>query len=222
MRAKFASCVALIGALATVGSANAQSMGASVTIGTTGPGVMVSTALNQKLNLRAGGNFFSYAYNGEQTIESDQGAPTAVGYNTDAKLMLVGGALDYHPFGGAFRMSAGAYYNGMEGNGVIALRDNYTVQSRTYTPEEVGEMAMKINFDSKVAPFASIGFGNAVNSRFGFTMEMGAMYMGAPAVELNATGMLEPMEEEAAQIEENLNWAKIYPVFSLGITTRLF
>lgn len=212
-----ASLVLFVGAAGVARPAQAQSLGASITVGSNGPGVSLSARIGSKLNLRLAGNYFNYTYEGNQTISD-----TDVGFDTDAQIMLAGALADWHPFGGEFRLSAGAFYNGMEGDGAIRLLEPYTVETRTYSPEEVGELAMKINFDSKIAPYASLGLGNALTSRFSFNVELGALYMGSPAVDLTATGMLKPTESEAAQIEENLSWAKVYPVLSIGISSRIF
>jgi hypothetical protein len=73
-----------------------------------------------------------------------------------------------------------------------------------------------------VAPYLGIGIGNPVAKRVGFMLDVGAMYAGAPGVEVASTNMLTPMQREGAQIEDNVGWAQVYPVLSLGVSVRLF
>jgi hypothetical protein len=222
MRMKTAAFMLLGLVLGSSAGADAQTVGASLTIGTNGPGLSLSTPISNKLNLRLGGNYFTMNREFEQTLSGDNGADTRIALNTDGTMQLVGGVLDYHPGGGAFRFSVGAYYNGLKGDGNMRLLDNYQVKSKSYTPEEVGTMDVTIDFASKIAPYAGLGFGNALTSRVGFTMDVGALYIGNPDVAMAGTGMIKPTEQNAPQIEENLNWVKVFPVFSIGLTARLF
>ena len=212
-------CGALLCAAAPL---SGQTAGVSLTVGTNGPGARVSIPVASKLNVRLAGNYFSYPWETETEFEGDGSSSTSVAFETDAKLQFVGGLIDWHPGAGAFRLTAGAFHNGLAGNGNIHFLEPYTVNGEVYTPEEIGELAIEIDFDSKIAPYVGMGFGNAVNSRVGFTMDLGAMYVGAPAVAMHGEGMLAPTAKEAAQIEENLNWVKVYPVFSIGLSARLF
>ena len=212
----------LLAVICSAAPLSGQSAGASLTIGTNGPGASISIPVSSNLNVRVAGNYFSYPWETETDFEGDGNSSTRVAFETDAKLQFVGGLLDWHPGAGSFRLTAGAFHNGLAGNGNLHFVEPYTVNGRTYTPEEIGELDIAIDFDSKIAPYVGLGFGNAINSRIGFAMDLGAMYVGSPAVTMSGDGMLEPTAQEASQIEENLNWVKVYPVFSIGLSARLF
>ncbi len=72
-----------------------------------------------------------------------------------------------------------------------------------------------------LAPYIGLGFGNAVTRGFGLLLDVGAIYMGSPSVDMTATGMLTPTSQEAEQIEENLAWAQWHPIASIGLSFRL-
>lgn len=202
------------------GAAAAQQLGLGVNAGTTGIGIEGTLGLTSKLNARVGGHFFSAARDGDTDVDD-----ISVLYDAEGTLSFFSGMLDFHPTGGSFRLSLGAWYNGLEGNGDITPNENIEVKSRSYTPDEVGSLGVDVAFESSIAPYAGLGFGNALSGgRFGFNLDLGVLYVGSPDVTLRADGMLTPTAsaEQEQQIERNLESIKWYPVLSLGFTTRLF
>jgi hypothetical protein len=129
---------------------------------------------------------------------------------------------DWYPTGGGFRFSLGGVYNGIEGNGSIIPLEPVEVGARVYSPQEVGSVMAEITPSMTIAPYGGIGFGNALSRRVGVQMDIGAVYLGSPDVELVTTGMLTPTAQEAEQIEENLSWVQVYPIVTLGLSVRLF
>lgn len=198
----------------------AQSIGAGVSVGTNGLGLQLTAGFTEKLNARVGGHFFSAEMEGDTDLDD-----TNMFYTADGNLSFVSGIVDFHPTGGSFRISAGAFYNTLTGGGSVTPNEDIDVEGRAYTPSEVGTLAVDVDFDSKIAPYAGLGFGNAISGgRFGFTLDLGVLYVGSPNVDLTASGMLTPTAsaEQEQQIERNLESVKWYPVINLGFTTRLF
>ncbi len=77
-------------------------------ISTLGAGLEVAKGLTPNFGLRAGFNYFSYAYD---ATESD------VSYDFDLELKSLAIFTDWHPFKGAYRLSGGLIINGNGLNG---------------------------------------------------------------------------------------------------------
>lgn len=214
MRAIVGLCLLLVSAAAPL---HAQSAALFARAGTGGFGGGAVVSVLRTLNVRAEGSYFSYS---RDDLELDGDYSVAIA--ADGRLMLGSLIADWHPTGGGFRISAGAVYNGSEGNGTIVPLEPVTVNSRTYTIEEVGTLTANVRPSLTLAPYGGIGFGNAVSRRLGLLVDLGAIYLGSPDVELITTGMLTPTASESEQIEENMNWVQVYPIFSLGLSARVF
>ncbi|HET9678933.1 MAG TPA: hypothetical protein VFP95_00025, partial [Gammaproteobacteria bacterium] len=85
---------------------------------TLGLGVELNQSFNEYVGVRLGLNNYSYAYD---TTED------GIEYNFDLELNSVMLLLDYHPFGGNFRLSAGIVKNNNEFQGNAASQNSYTV-----------------------------------------------------------------------------------------------
>lgn len=198
-------------------TAQAQSFGASVRAGAQGFDAGGALALGSSVAVRGSASFLAYGSDGVDLVDD-----TEVRWNAEGDLFFANALVDFHPFGSAFRLTAGAVYNGSEISGSFAPNENIQAGGRSYTPAEVGDVAMAVTFDRSVAPYVGVGLGRAVPRRVSFLFDLGAIYQGSPSVDLTASGMLAPTEGEAAQIEENLSWVEWYPVLSLGLAVRLF
>lgn len=94
------------------------------------------------------------------------------------------------------------------------------------SPETVGDLSVRIKPQTKVSPYMALGFGKMVPKRRGvsFGVELGAYYMGAPKLEVNATGMLAPSmdPEHIAMLEDQVDQFKFYPVIKFNLSVKLF
>jgi hypothetical protein len=159
-----------------------------VNIGLMGPGVEVATPLTRRTNLRVDGNFFSYNLSG---FNADN-----VNYSGDLKLRDVRTSLDFFPFHGRFRLSAGVeLYNELNvaANAKVATGNSVTLNSTDYYSGASVPMQANATLDygNKVAPTFSFGWGNAIprsNHHFAFPVEIGAAYTGVPKFGLNVLG----------------------------------
>jgi hypothetical protein len=213
MRAIFALGLLLIGAAPL----HAQNVALLARAGTGGVGGGIVVGVHPKVNVRAEASYFNYSRD-DLEIEADYETSVAA----EGTLMLGSLIADWYPTGGGFRFSFGGVYNGIEGSGSILPVEPVEVGSRTYSPQQVGSVTAEITPSMTIAPYGGIGFGNALSRRIGIQMDMGAVYLGSPEVELVTTGMLTPTAQEAEQIEENLSWVQVYPIVTLGLSVRLF
>lgn len=213
MRVLASVCLILFTGVAPL---HAQTVAVTARAGTGGFGGGVVVGLTNTLNVRAEGTFFDYSSEGFE-LEGD----FLTEASGDASLMLVSGLLDWHPGGGFFRVSLGAVYNGMEGSGQLVPLEPVEVGTRTYSPAEIGTLTVDMKPGMTLSPYAGIGLGNAASSRISFLLDIGALYMGSPDVQLTGTQSLAPMEQESDQIQQNMEWVRFYPLISLGLSFRL-
>jgi len=200
--------------LLVAGAANADGFGLGLKAGTLGYGLEGTFSLSEHFNVRAGFNDYS-----------DTASETDGGITYDAKLDLgtVALLLDWHPFAGTFRVSAGLMKNDNAIGLTATPTSNQTIGGTTYTPAQIGTLAGDVTFNS-TAPYLGIGWGNAARrGRFGFTAEIGAMFQGSPKVSLRASGgavSQADLTSEAQEAQSDLSDFKTYPVLSIGFSVR--
>ena len=198
----------------------ARAQGAALTVraGTLGISGGATVGVAPRLGVRVDVPYLKGSYSSTATLEDFD-----MDYDAEVTLFGVGGLIDWYPFGGAFRLSGGGYYNSNEINLLGRSKGSYTIGSISYSPDEIGELDAKVEMGNTIAPYIGIGVGNAVGGRgFGFTFDAGALYMGAPRVTAVASRLLTPMAEEARIIESNLAWAKWYPSVAIGAFVKVF
>ena len=213
MQSKFLRWFAL-SALLVTGGAAADGFGLGVKAGTLGFGVEGTFGLSENLNLRTGINDYSYSQD-----ETEGG----IRYDGKLELSTIALLLDWHPFAGTFRLSAGLMNNKNALRLSATPTANQTIGGTSYTPADIGTLSGDVTFKS-TAPYAGIGWGNAARrGRFGGVFEIGAMFQGKPKVSLRASGGLvsqADLNAEAQEAQTDLDDFKIYPVISLGLSYR--
>ncbi len=117
-----------------------------------------------------------------------------VDYDAHVKLQSFGALIDYHPFAGSFRLSAGLYNDGNEITSNATCRsgsqcnvgdDQITSTSATDNPSIHAGLDMK----KGVVPYLGFGWGNAMTgSPLHFAFDIGVMFQGSVPVTLSASG----------------------------------
>ena len=214
---------ALAVAFSCTSIAGAEGFAIGVRGGTAGLGAEIVKSLGGKANLRLGGNFLGdYAYSSEKS-----GVP----YDLELELRSGMAVLDLHPTGGGFHLSAGALYNKSRIDGVAQPSGTYTIGGVSYTGDEVGTLAAAARFERKLAPYAGLGFGNAVGDgrRLTLSLDLGVAFQGAPSVALTTTGPISAdprfqadLAREKAELDAELQSGRYeyYPVVTLGLAYR--
>ncbi|MEW6764285.1 MAG: hypothetical protein AB1344_00680 [Pseudomonadota bacterium] len=207
---------------ASTSPAMAGDIAAGLVAGTAGFGAEVTYGVAKDFNLRGTLRGLDYDYDfTEDNID----------YEGNLKLRNGGVTVDWFPFSGSFRLSAGAMYNGNE----VKAKAKPNTLPATYTINDVdyvidGQVDASIDW-RKFAPYVGIGWGNAVGkgSNWSVSFDLGVMFTGEPNTDLTATGTVNgiPVEDDAqfqsdlAAERNNLNDeikdAKFYPVIQLGL-----
>lgn len=216
MKNKFTTLIVIMLALFFTDTITAQNYGIGVKAGTQGFGADIMRSFGSQFNLRFGAAYFSISPDGG-------GSEDDYNYTADVQLFSVVLLGDYFPFDNIIRISAGAILNLNAGDIDLKPTKSYTVGGDTYDPESLGVLSASIDFN-RLAPYIGLGLGNPMKGEnpLQFTFDVGTMYQGGAAVDLSATGLLEPSAapDQEQQLEDNLSWFKWYPVVSLGIVYK--
>lgn len=191
---------------------------AGVTGGTLGVGPEVSYRFSDKVALRGNATFLGV----NENVDSD-----GVNYDGNLKLGSGGAMVDFHPFGSAFRLSAGARINDNKVTLDAMPTADVEIGDEIYTAAEVGSLSGEIEANS-FAPTLTLGVGGGKDRGFKFGLDAGIMLQGSPEVtRLDATGLLasDPdfqaeLAAERAEIEADIENFKLYPILQIGLGYR--
>ena len=179
------------GALALAGSAVAKddgaTLGVSLEASTLGAGISLGMPVGQRFNLR--GVYHAYTYELDEIEDAESGAT----YDGELDLSSAGLMVDFHPFKGAFRITAGFASNGNQINlaGVASPGSTYEVGNCTFEsdPSDPLRIDGTVEFASS-APYVGIGWGGNLHADSGFfmTLDLGVLMSGSPDTSLRGQG----------------------------------
>ncbi len=196
--------------------------------GTLGAGVELTAGLASQLDVRLGAHGGSYS---ERREASD------VEYDATAEVRAATALLDWHPGGRAFRLTAGAVWNGneVEGESLAPASGLYEIGDVLVPAALLGTLAGRVEWDP-VAPYAGFGFGNplAPGRAWRLALDFGVVFQGEPEVTLTprlppgsplqnpvARALLEiELDKEERDLEEEFADFDLYPVVALGVSYR--
>lgn len=216
------SAITMLTTVALATPAAAQDDGkiaAGITAGSLGIGPEVSFRPSETFGLRANATFFGLS----KDVESD-----GILYNGSLDLQSFGAMVDVYPFGGGFRISAGARISQNE----VGLRATPTDQEievgdDTFTAAEVGTLTGRVEAND-FAPTLTLGWAGGRSRGLKFGVDAGVMFQGAPSVaELSGNGTLandpdfrDALADERAEIEADIDSFKLYPILQFSIGYR--
>lgn len=208
----------LLTALATMplsGQAMAQGMvSAGVTGGTLGIGPELGYRMSETLGIRGNATFLSVSHG----FDSDD-----IDYKGKVKLKSVGMMVDLYPFGGGFRVSAGARINGNNGSVKASPADDVEINGKSYTPAQVGTISGKAD-TKNFAPALTLGYGGGLSSGFTFGIEAGALFQGRVRLDnFTASGggvAAADLEAERLSLQKDVDDYKVYPILQLVLGYR--
>jgi hypothetical protein len=161
--------------------------GFAVGVSTLGAGIQAATAVQRRINLRFGFNYFSYS--GSTTSSKDN-----ITFN--GKLQLESAELLYDQYiGSGFHISPGmAIYDGNKatGNASIPTGQTFKLNGVSYYSAASDPVTGTGSFTSgKVAPELLIGFGNLLPRsarHFSVNFDLGVIFTRSPIIKLNLIG----------------------------------
>jgi hypothetical protein len=196
---------------------SAGGVGLTAKIGTLGLGLEATVGASDYLGFRFGINGMSAG----PTVLTDEGS-----IDTDMEWLSYGALVDIHPFGGGFRLSGGGLINKNKFKMNADMTEPVDLNGVEYY---LSDLSGSVTFE-ELAPYAGIGFGNAVGAdgRWHFSFDLGVMFQGTPKVEASATasdpsiqGVVDDaLAAEVADIQEKAENFTLYPVISIGLSYR--
>lgn len=207
---------------------------------TLGLGVSAGYDFSPSLAARALLNRYDYDYDDEQDGDTYRGE---LAFRSHALL------LDWHPFGGAFRLTGGAFLNANELS-VSAVGADLTIGD---TPGYSGRVRAELDFED-VAPYLGLGWTTGRSSSgLSFVLEIGALFQDDPKLSAEAVlsrgsatecrvavgedgrasfsgtticqtlfdnELRRDIEEEHRELADDLKNFDVYPVLLLGLSYR--
>jgi len=184
---------------------------------TLGVGLEAQKTFTDSFGGRIGINYFTYDYDGTKDD---------IDYNLDLNLLSVSALLDWHPFQGSFRISGGALYNGNDIDLDAKTAATYQIGGITYDASDIGNLTGNVDFND-VAPYLGIGWDTTFGKsrKFGFLLELGAIYQGTPKVDLSTSvaasqALQNDLQAEEDSLQEDLDNFEYYPVLAVGLNYR--
>lgn len=202
---------ALLLALMTPLSAQAMTFGVVPQAGLAGVGATIQLNFNQYLGLSAGYTRLDY---GISDVDTDDAT-----YDAELKLDNPQVFLNWAPFGGHFRLSAGA-----------VVQDSQIDLQATNIKNQPGvtRADVRAQFSQSVAPAVTLGFETPMDrTGFGYHVSLGAMLAGKPDVTVRATcvgGANVACDAFTArqrqEVEDELEKYQFLPILQAGLVFR--
>jgi hypothetical protein len=204
-------------------------MALGLNFGLPGVGLDFAYKINQSFSARARFQTLPFELNDFEYTLDGQDLLADVTLN----FSQIGIVADYYPFkSSSFKLMAGvSYFINNSFSATIAINDTLYVGEDgsdaddlgdfVFYPDDIGTITIASEW-GQIVPYMGLGFGRAVpNKRVGFGIELGAYYIGAPDVNVDATGMLTETSEEEAGLEEGLSEYAWLPQINLRLSVRL-
>jgi hypothetical protein len=211
--------------LAAAANANGEAGDVHVGLqgGTLGIGLEAGVDLSDYFALRGGVNYIKFDF--DTTID-------AIDYTFEPEFFNGSLFLDWHPFAGSFRMTAGAFIN----NNSVDVHGTYR---KDLIPEPYNDfrdlvdlVPIKGSVDfNTFAPYAGIGWtSNKADQGWGVNIDLGVMFQGSPNVSdlyiddpwgIGNNGLVKDfLDQERKAIEDELDRYRYYPVASIAVTYK--
>lgn len=189
---------------------------------TNGFGGTVACMLNKKLTLRGGFETLQINY-GFNFDENDISYDANLDYNTGAVFLLA----DFY-YTTRLYLSAGAGINSFNPEITGSAGSSLAYGDITIPASKIGNFKFNIEPETKISPYIGAGVRSFIGreKRITYSFETGLYYLGAPQINIEATGLLEPTANPAhgkeERLEAQINQYKFYPVVKLALGIKLF
>lgn len=213
----FTGAAALLLATPAVAEAKDQDSRVSVwaTGGSLGIGPEVAYRVSPLIGLRGGATFLGINHN----VDVND-----ITYRGSLKLASYGANLDFYPFKGGLRVSAGFRIDKNKVDLTATPNGPVGVGSGTFTPAQIGTLSGTVRA-ADTAPTLTIGYAGGLTKGVKFGIDAGALFQGSPRIDdLKATGTLanDPafqtqLADEEAQIERKLHKYTVYPIVQISL-----
>ncbi|MCH2038499.1 MAG: hypothetical protein MK137_07910 [Rickettsiales bacterium] len=195
----------------------AKNFKSGISLSTLGPGVELSSRINDSFGIRGSLSYFSY--DKSDTVEG-------INYDADLEMLNAGFLADWYPSKTGFRVTGGVFIGknqvDLDANNISSI----TVGDDTYTTTEVNSLNGKVEVND-IAPYVGVGWDSrfSKNSRWNVGLDLGVKFHGSPEVSLSGVGSLvntpefqEDLQNEITQFENDIDSLQYYPVVGLNVS----
>jgi hypothetical protein len=189
----------------------------------TGLGADLGVGLNEYVGLRA-------SVSGWGTISRNGNYGSDVAWDAKLKLFEAGVLLDGYPFGGSFRLTAGAVQdkNKFTLTGTPSAGSTYTFNGVSYPASDIASANSTVDW-SKTVPYVGFGWGNlGGESGLHFMSDFGALISGSPKTSLSVvcapslssttcSQIQANADVEQGNIQNDVHNLRFWPVLKLGV-----
>lgn len=198
----------LAGGTATAG----DSLWLGVKAGTLGIGIEGTWRPIEWLDLRVGGNVYDY---------NETGSQAGINYDATLELQTYYATANFRFPLSPFRITLGGYSNSNKIK-MISIDPLSEIGGLPFGPSEIGTLSSETSWDS-TSPYLGAGFDFELFGRVGLNFDFGVLWQGDPTVTLTSDGtpidlaaFSAALEAERAELEDEVDILKAYPVLSLG------
>lgn len=202
--------------------AYAQDFSVDVGAGTIGIGGDISWRFHEQFSVSAG--YWGYS-TGDDFDAQD------LSFDADFDLSNVPVFLNWHPFGGNFRVTAGAIFQNNEVSGVAnpTVGNVFTINDNLYTVPPGSQITGNVEYDNGVAPYLGVSWAGTFSGStgIGWFIDAGVMFVGDPEVVINtpvgttpvnpANNLATDIAAEIASAEDDAD-IEVYPVVRIGLS----
>ncbi len=154
-------------------NANALDIGVGAKAGINGLGLDLSVGLSENINLRLGATRVDIESQDETVSVGDSGSET----DLDAEIDFDYGAntlfIDWHVFGGGFRISAGVFKNNGAAEGSASLQGGTVIDGQALSPSDFrGDIDVEISLGESYQPYFGVGWGRGAGGDGGFSLSL--------------------------------------------------
>lgn len=210
----------------------------SARLSTLGFGAELDYPLNAYWNLRLQANSFNYNDSfGESDIE----------YEGDLELSTQGLLVDFRPFAGTFKLTAGFFANSNQlvASAVSASDKSFEIGGSRYTGAASNplRLAAEVELGKSSAGYLGLGWGHSYQSGLSFSLELGALLSGKATANITASGTAyrtglpqvqfdvqgnsvaaklfqQQLAAEQTELQDDLDGFELYPVLALSLGYR--
>lgn len=187
-------------------------------VGTTGVGESLGFQIHDKVTVRAQSGALAFGFNGTAS-----GVPYRASYHA----VDAGALIDYHPHGGIGKITIGAMLDDNHVGFDANPQTSYVINGTTYSSTQTGAIHGQATW-RRIAPYLGTGIDSTPRNHpgFGFVVDAGAFYQGAPNVTLttdktpNDPNFASNLESSRQDFAKRVGRFHIYPVVSIGTMFR--
>ena len=212
-------------------TAQALDFGVAAKAGINGVGLDFSLGLTKNINARISVASIDIEGEDDSVSVGDNGSQADLDYDIDFDYGANALFIDWHVFGGGFRVSAGMLKNNGAAEGSSALQGAIVIDGQNLDPSDFsGDIDTEVSLGESYQPYIGIGWGRGAggDGGFSFSLDAGVALLDT-SVDFDATvnagganglsqteldSVLRSLEKDA---EDELDEYELWPVLALGV-----